>query len=296
MSKSNTYWRDPALGEQREFEVASGRMRAYVAGTGEPLVFVHGALVNANLWRKVVARLSPDFQCICLEMPLGSHEIPMPERDMLDPTAIADLIPEAVQALGLEQPTVIGNDSGGGLTQIALSRNPEFASRLVLTSCDAYENFPPRFFDLLLYPLRYPAIGRALFAPMRLRAPRNAPIAFGWLQNDRLDPQVGDSYVRPLLSDKGAANDIARALKGINPSYTMAAIEKLRSWDRPALIAWSREDKFFPVEHGEKLAADLPNARLELIDGARTFSAEDRPERLAELIAEFVREPVSEPA
>ena len=111
--------------------------------------------------------------------------------------------------------------------------------------------------------------------------------------NDRLDPDVGDSYVLPVLSDKGAARDIARALKGITPSYTLAAIEKLRAWDRPALIAWSENDKFFPVSDGERLAADLPNARLELIAGARTFSAEDQPERLAELIDGFVAEPVA---
>ncbi len=107
---------------------------------------------------------------------------------------------------------------------------------------------------------------------------------------------MGDSYVLPLLTDKGAANDIARALKGINGSYTMAAIKKLRSWERPALVAWSRDDKFFRVANGEKLAADIPNARLELIDGARTFSAEDQPQRLAELIAAFVREPAAAPA
>ena len=155
MSNENTYWRDPALGERADFEVQGGRMRAYVAGSGEPLVFVHGALVNANLWRKVVP-CSPRLPLRRLEMPLGSHEIPMPTPDLLHPTAIADLIPKRSQALGLDRPTVIGNDSGGGLTQIALSRHPEFAGRLVLTSCDAYENFPPKFFGLMLWPPALP--------------------------------------------------------------------------------------------------------------------------------------------
>jgi pimeloyl-ACP methyl ester carboxylesterase len=69
----------------------------------------------------------------------------------------------------------------------------------------------------------------------------------------------------------------------------MDAIEKLRSYDRPVLIAWSRDDKFF--HDGERLAADIPGARLEWIENARTFSMEDQPERVAELIAGFVREP-----
>ena len=58
-----------------------------------------------------------------------------------------------------------------------------------------------------------------------------------------------------------------------------------------ALIAWSSEDRFFPPAHGERLAKLIPGARLEWIEGARTFSPEDRPERLAELIRDFARAP-----
>ena len=59
---------------------------------------------------------------------------------------------------------------------------------------------------------------------------------------------------------------------------------------RPALIAWSADDRFFPRDHGERLAKLIPGARFELIEGARTFSPEDQPERLALLIGTFVRE------
>ena len=52
-------------------------MTAFEAGSGPPIVFVHGLLVNANLWRKVVAKLSPDFRCIALDLPLGSHLTPL---------------------------------------------------------------------------------------------------------------------------------------------------------------------------------------------------------------------------
>ncbi len=101
MGQDNTFWRDPTLGAPRDIELSGGPMRVFEAGKGEPIVFVHGALVNANLWRKVVPRLSPDFRCITLDMPLGSHELPVPRAD-LSPTGIADMIAEAVEALGLE--------------------------------------------------------------------------------------------------------------------------------------------------------------------------------------------------
>jgi pimeloyl-ACP methyl ester carboxylesterase len=288
MGNENRYWRDPALGEPTEVETNGGTMRVFSAGSGEPIVFAHGALVNANLWRKVVPRLSPDFRCVTLDLPLGSHELAMPQAD-LSPTGLADLIADAIGALGLEQPTLVGNDSGGALSQIAVSRHPDLVSRLVLTSCDAYDEFPPRFFDYLLFPARYPTVTRILFAPLRIRALRETPIAFGWLMHSKLDERAGDSYVLPPLTDPAAGADFARFARTVNGSYTMAAIEKLRSYERPVLIAWSRDDRFFHA--GERLAADIPGARLEWIENARTFSMEDQPERLAELIAGFVREP-----
>jgi len=292
MSQDNTFWRDPALGAPRDIELSGGPMRVFEAGKGEPIVFVHGALVNANLWRKVVPRLSPDFRCITLDMPLGSHELPVPQAD-LSPTGIADMIAEAVGALGLEEPTIVANDSGGGLTQIALGRHPELAGRVVLTSCDAYENFPPKFFKYILAPARFPSLTGPLFAPLRIRALRSAPFAFGWLMKSKLDPAQGDSFMRPVLTEKAIARDFARFMRGFDPKYTLEAIEKLRSYERPVLIAWSRDDRFFPPAHAERLASDIPGARLEWIDDAYTFSMQDQPERLAGLIAGFVREPAA---
>ena len=290
MGNQYRYWRDPALGEPTEIRTSGGVMRAFQAGTGEPLVFAHGALVNANLWRKVVPLLAPDFRCVTLDLPLGSHELAMPDAD-LSPTGLADLIAEAITGLGLEQPTLVGNDSGGALSQIAVSRHPDLVSRLVLTSCDAYDEFPPRFFDLLLWPTRHPALARALFAPLRMRALRGTPLAFGWLMHSKLDDRAGDSYVLPALTSPESGADFARFVRTVDGTYTIDAIEKLRSYDKPVLIAWSRDDKFFKA--GERLAADIPRARLEWIENARTFSMEDQPQRVAELVAGFMREPVA---
>ncbi len=107
----------------------------------------------------------------------------------------------------------------------------------------------------------------------------------------KLDAAQGDSFMRPVLTQKAIARDFARFMRGFDPKYTLEAIEKLRSYDRPVLIAWSRDDRFFPPAHAERLASDIPGARLEWIDDAYTFSMQDQPERLAELIAGFVREP-----
>ncbi len=280
-------WRAPELGPARTLDMANGwRIRAHVTGDGPPLVFVHGALVNANLWRKVVPRLD-GFTRVTLDLPLGSHLDPLPRKPALDVPALAGLIPGALEALDLRDAIVVGNDTGGGLTQIAAAAKPERIGGLVLTSCDAFENFPPRFFRIVLAPARIPGAIPLAFGGMRLPALRRLPIAYGWLTNEPIEREAEDSYVLPVLTRREIRRDTRRLLNAFDPKYTIEAAIALARWERPALIAWSADDRFFPPEHGRRLAQVIPGARFELIERARTFSPEDQPERLAELIADF---------
>jgi pimeloyl-ACP methyl ester carboxylesterase len=287
----NARWRAAELGEARTLELDGGRMNVHLSGEGPPVVFVHGLLVNANLWRKVVPRLD-GFTRVALDMPLGSHLGAMPAR-RLTPDDLGELIGEAVRALGLTDVTLVGNDTGGALCQLAASRRPDWLGRLVLTSCDAFEHFPPRVFKPLFAQLALPGGALAALTPLRARAARRLPIAYGWLVHEPIPDAPSDSYVLPALRDADVRADLRRVCAGVDARHTLAAAERLTAFDRPALIAWSGDDKFFARADGERLAATIPGARFELVEGARTFSAEDRPERLAELIASFARESAS---
>jgi pimeloyl-ACP methyl ester carboxylesterase len=194
--------------------------------------------------------------------------------------------------LDLDDVTLVGNDTGGALTQLVATRRPERLGAIVLTSCDAFDNFPPRLFRIALAPARVPGVIPVAFGGLRLRALRRLPIAFGWLTIGPIDADAEDSYVLPVLTRGEIRRDVRGLLGGLDPAYTLDAAAKLASWRKPALIAWSAEDRFFPREHAERLAQVIPGARLEWIEGARTFSPEDRPERLAELILDFARAPV----
>jgi pimeloyl-ACP methyl ester carboxylesterase len=281
-------YRSQALGPARVLELSGGRLRAHVTGEGPAIVFVHGALVNANLWRGVVERLD-GFTCVTLDLPLGSHLEPLPNAD-LTPPGLAGLIGEAVTTLALTDVTLVGNDTGGGLCQVTAGPRPDWLGGLVLTSCDAFDNFPPRFFEIVLAPARVPALVPILFGGLRIRRLRRLPIAYGWLTNAAPEPAVDDSYVLPILTNAAMRRDFARVMRGLDPRHTEAAAVQLRDFDRPALIAWARRDRFFPPAHAERLAATIPGARLEWLDQARSLTPEDEPERLAELIAAFVRE------
>ena len=292
MTNERATWRDPALGTVRELDLPGGRLRAFEAGAGPPIVFVHGLLVNANLWRKVVARLSPDFRCVALDLPLGSHTLPMPEGADLSVYGLADLIADAIEELGLGDVTLVGNDTGGALCQVVVTRRPERIGRLVLTSCDYRDNFPPAMFSYFKPVARVPGLMKLALAPMRFAAPRHLPMTIGWLVKRTIDRVAEDSYLYPAMGGGGIERDVKKAIRGFDTRYTNEAADRLGGFAKPALIAWSREDRLFKPAHAEALARDLPNARLEWVEDARTFSMEDNPERVAELIAGFVREPV----
>jgi pimeloyl-ACP methyl ester carboxylesterase len=280
-----------ALGQQKEVELPQGTIRYRERGTGEPMVFIHGLVVNGDLWRKIVPELSKDFRCIVPDLPLGSHTIAMDETADLSPYGIAKLIDDFLAALDLHDVTLVGNDTGGAMCQIVVTRHPDRIGRLVLTPCDAYDNFPPAFFKWLLYPARWSIGTRLLLAPMRFKAMRNSPTAFGWLSKKGIDPAITDAWLTPARRDAGVRRDLTKVMRGVDPRYTLEAAEKLDQFDHPVLLVWTREKAFFKWEHAEALSKAFPNARLEQVEDSYTFVPEDQPEQLARLIAEFARTP-----
>jgi pimeloyl-ACP methyl ester carboxylesterase len=285
VSDERASWRAAALGPARTLDLGGGRrIRAHVTGEGPAVVLVHGLLVNANLWRRVVPLLEGRNR-VTLDLPLGSHLEAMPRDADLSPPAVADLIADAIAALELEDATIVGNDTGGALTQILATRRPERIGRVVLTSCDAFDNFPPRLFRWVLAPARIPGAIPIAMSGLRVPALRRLPFGYGWLSNEPPEREAEDSYVLPVLTRGDVRRDLRKVLAGLDSRHTLDAAAKLTGFDKPVLIAWSANDRFFPLAHAERLARLIPDARLEWIEGARTFSPEDAPERLAELIA-----------
>jgi pimeloyl-ACP methyl ester carboxylesterase len=282
---------DSALGPQQEVRLPGGTVRYRERGAGPTLLFVHGLLVNGALWRNVVPELAPDFRCIAPDWPLGSHEVPLGDAADRTPGGMAQLIADFMAALELDDVTLVGNDSGGALSQLVVTRHPERVGRLVLTPCDAFDNFPPKMFRYLGWAAKVPGGMGPIAQSMRLRANRRSPIAFGWLTKRRLPNAVSDHYVNPVIHNRRIREDARAFILGVDPADTIAAAQKLPGFDRPVLLAWAPEDRFFPIAHAERLAELLPDARLARIEDSRTFVSEDQPQRLAELIAGFVREP-----
>lgn len=276
---------------QRTAEVPGGRIAYRELGEGEPIVFVHGLLVDGRLWDGVAERLSDRFRCLVPDWPMGSHRIALGPGADLSPPGLARTVVAFMDALGVERATVVGNDTGGAVSQLVAAHHPERVERLVLTNCDTFEHFPPFPFSLMPPLARLPGGMAALAAPFRIGAVARA--TYGLLAKRPIPPELVASWLEPTLRDP-AVRDNARAVTaGVDKRYTLEAAERLRGFERPVRLAWAREDRFFKLSQAERLAALVPDGRVEPISDARTFVALDRPERVAELVGEFAAEPVA---
>ena len=280
-----------------EIELSAGTIRYRDTGDGPPIVFVHGLLVDGTLWRKVVPSLEGRYRCIVPDWPLGSHTIAMKPNADLSPPGIASLFAEFLERMDLRDVTLVANDMGGALTQILMaSGQTDRIGRVVLTPCDSFDNFVPPMFRPLLWLARVPGSVYPVAQSLRAPALRRLPNAFGWLTKRRLPNEVSAAWMRPAQTDKGVRRDIKRLLRGVDTRYTLEAAEKLRGFDRPVLLAWAPEDRFFPLEHAQRLAELLPDARVEEVPDSYSFVSEDQPELVARLVGEFAGAATGRPA
>jgi pimeloyl-ACP methyl ester carboxylesterase len=255
---------------------------------GTPVVFVHGFLVDHGLWSDVPERLGAQgFHTFAATWPLGSHPTAMRPTAELSPRHVARIVLQFLERLDLRDVILVGNDTGGAICQFLLDEDSSRIGRVVLTNCDAFETFPPFPFNLLFRLGRHPGATRLVMQGLRSARVRNGPLGFGPLVKRTLTADETEGWARPYLDDDAVRRDTARFLRGWRPDDLADVATRLARFDRPVLIAWAPEDRFFQVSLARRLVEVFPDARLVEIADARTFVALDQPERLATEIAAF---------
>ncbi len=257
-------------------------------GAGPAVVFVHGLLMDGSLWDGPVRALD-GFRCVVPTLPLGAHRHPMRDDADLSMPGLARLLTEFLERLDLRDVTLVGVDTGGALVQLLMADDAARVGRVVLASCDAFDNFPPGLTGktLFLTGQLSPRLFGAFMQQMRLRAVRRLPIAFGWLT--KRGDAVTARWIRPLLTQAGIRRDTVRVLRAAAaaPGILVEAAGRLPGFDRPALVVWAIEDRVMPLEHGRRLAELLPQGKLVEVADSYTLLPLDQPAEFARLVRGF---------
>jgi pimeloyl-ACP methyl ester carboxylesterase len=271
-----------------QVDLSAGTIRYREAGEGPPIVFVHGLLVDGRLWQGVTPELERRFRCIVPDWPLGAHKQAMKPDADLTPRGVARLVAEFIEKLDLQEVTLVANDTGGAIAQLVVTQHPERIGRLVLTPCDAFDNFLPALFKPLQIAAKVPGGLTVGLQALRLELFRRLPIGFGWLNKHPMDKTVTEDFLRPFFTDADIRRDLRKFVRAIDKRDTQAAAMRLGEFTHPVLIVWASEDKVFPPDHARRLGAIFPDARVEQVADSYSLLPADQPARLAELITSFV--------
>ena len=161
------------------------------------------------------------------------------------------MINEVLDALGLRDVTLVGNDTGGAICQLLLADDATRIGRLVLTNCDAFENFPPKEFVPLFQVAKRPLLTKVMLTPTRLRAIRH---------------------------------DIARFARALDRKALVDIAPSLHAFAGPTRIVWGSADRCFTVATAHRLADAFADSRLVEVPEVTTFVSIDAPEAVSAAI------------
>ncbi|WP_205697325.1 alpha/beta fold hydrolase [Conexibacter sp. SYSU D00693] len=265
-----------------EITLSQGTLEYEDEGSGPPVVFVHGFLVDETLWAPTAKALGSRARCIRPTLPLGSHRRAMGPGFDASPRGVARLVLELLDALELEDVTLVGNDTGGAICQFVLDEAPERVARVVLTDCDCFDRFPPPPFNLVFALPRVPGLMALTGAALKLAPVRR--LGFGVLTTHKVPASQLERWCRPLSQDRAVRDETGRFLSNVDPQELLDVATRLPRYEGRVLLAWAPADRFFRLEDGRRLAALFGDSELVEVHDARTFVPLDQPEVLADLI------------
>ncbi len=251
-----------------------------------PVVFVHGLLVDNQLWTSVADVLAQrGVRSYAPTWPLGSHRIPMNADADLSPRGIAAIINGFLAALDLSDVTLVGSDTGGAMCQYTIDTDDSRVGRLVLTNCDAFDVFPPREFEGLIKVGSHAALIKPMLTALRPTRIRHSTTGYGLTFAGTPDARVTRSWIEPALRNKAIRRDAAKLMSTMQPKDLLDVSTRFGAFTKPVRLVWGDADKCFPMSFAKRLAAAFPNGTLTAVPGGRTFISMEFPEQVADVIS-----------
>jgi pimeloyl-ACP methyl ester carboxylesterase len=243
------------------------------AGSGPPLLLLHGIPTSSRIWDAVGAELVGGFDAIAPDM-LGYGESAKPVDRDVSMAAQARLMPGLLDALGVERAIVVGHDLGGAVAQWLAVDAPDRVAGLMLVDTVSFDSWPIARMRVL----------RRIAPPFARRWPRRWFAAF----ERSLRRYVPEGEPREALraslaawsADRAGAEAFMRNARAMDPRITLEVAPRLAGLALPAHVVWGRDDPFQKVRWAERVQAAIPGATLTVLDGGH-FLPWDRPLEVA---------------
>ena len=256
-------------------------------GRGPVAVFIHGVFLNADLWRHQLSGLGDVRRCLAVDL-LAHGDSPYSGDGELTMTNQADLVIEFLDSLGLDSVDLIGNDSGGAIAQLVVSRIPGRIRTLTLTNCDVDENCPPAAFAPIHELARQGELAAALMALASDPESARSSLASGLERPDDLSDEMIAGFLGPLASSVARATAIQGYVAGMDSDPMVAIRPDLATFDSPTLIVWGTGDEFFDIAWAHWLAATIPGTVTCIeLEGAKLFFPLERPAELNQALRDL---------
>jgi pimeloyl-ACP methyl ester carboxylesterase len=272
------------MGPRQRVGTTFGQVSYLESGEGPPALFIHGVFLHAGLWRQQLQGLGDLRRCLAVDLLAhGGSESPGPDRLTIE--AQVEMVLEFLDGLGIDRIDLVGNDSGGAIAQLVASRHPDRVRSLVLTNCDAHDNWPPEPFRPIVDLARAGALVEAVQALAADPVAARGALASGFEDPAALPDETVTSFLAPF-ADRSTAEALQAYVAGMDCAVTVAIREDLARFDRPTLIVWGTADDFFDVRWAHWLAETIPGTvRCVELGGAKLFFPLERPDFTEELRA-----------
>jgi pimeloyl-ACP methyl ester carboxylesterase len=281
----------PALEPQfEEWEITlHGRRVIYrVAGSGPPVVLIHGMLNSSSHWQAVARQLAEHYTVIAPDL-IGHGDSAAPRGDY-SLGAHAASIRDLLAAIGVERATIVGHSLGGGVAMQFFYQFPQRVERLALVSSGGLG----REVSPMLRAATLPGMSLLLSATIHPRLLAALRDVGGRLRKRGIGAgvylQAITRALRPLenADARQAFLHTLRAVIDIR-GQRVAATDRLDLLDAiPTMIVWGERDNTIPLEHGRLAHAAIPHSSLHTLAGVAHFPHLEDPDALSRLLREFI--------